>query len=48
MKVIAAALLLFASSAADALAWGFEGHHIAADIAEQFLEPGTADRCASC
>ncbi len=24
------------------LAWGVEGHHIAADIAEQYLEPETA------
>jgi S1/P1 Nuclease len=27
-----------------ALAWGSEGHHIAAEIAEQFLEPSTAHR----
>jgi hypothetical protein len=27
--------------AAPALAWGSEGHHIAAEIAEQFLEPST-------
>jgi hypothetical protein len=25
-----------------ALAWGYEGHHIAAEIAERFLEPSTA------
>lgn len=24
------------------LAWGIEGHHIIADIAEQYLEPATA------
>jgi len=33
--------VLFALTA-HALAWGSEGHHIAAEIAEQFLEPSTA------
>ena len=28
--------------AAPALAWGSEGHHVAVEIAEQFLEPSTA------
>jgi hypothetical protein len=36
------AALLLPASAAPALAWGSEGHHIAAEIAEQFLEPSTA------
>jgi hypothetical protein len=36
------ATLLLPASAAPAHAWGSEGHHIAAEIAEQFLEPSTA------
>jgi S1/P1 Nuclease len=42
------ALVLFLAAAlllpGRALAWGSEGHHIAAEIAEQFLEPSTAHR----
>jgi S1/P1 Nuclease len=33
---------LLSVRAAPAFAWGSEGHHIAAEIAEQFLEPSTA------
>jgi hypothetical protein len=33
---------LLSVPAAPAFAWGSEGHHIAAEIAEQFLEPSTA------
>ena len=43
---VAAVALCFAAllsaPAKPALAWGSEGHHIAAEIAEQFLEPSTA------
>jgi S1/P1 Nuclease len=43
---VAATALCFAAllsaPAAPAFAWGSEGHHIAAEIAEQFLEPLTA------
>jgi S1/P1 Nuclease len=44
-KLSAAALcvaVLLSVRAAPAFAWGSEGHHIAAEIAEQFLEPSTA------
>ncbi len=33
---------LLSAPAAPALAWDSEGHHIAAEIAVQFLEPQTA------
>ena len=39
---IGAALLLLAATTGNALAWGDEGHRIAAEIAEQYLEPATA------
>jgi S1/P1 Nuclease len=39
--LIAAFVLYFASSA-DAFAWGYAGHRIIAEIAEQLLEPETA------
>ena len=32
---------LLSAPSAPALAWGYEGHRIAADIAEQYLEPAT-------
>lgn len=41
MKTIPAVLLLL-SLPTPALAWGSEGHHIVADIAEQYLEPAAA------
>ena len=40
--VIVAALLVLVSSPGYALAWGWEGHRIVAEIAEQYLEPETA------
>jgi hypothetical protein len=43
--VAAAALcssVLMSTPAAPAFAWGSEGHHIAAEIAEQYLDPSTA------
>jgi hypothetical protein len=40
--VRASALLLLLPG--TALAWGSEGHHIIADIAEQYLEPATAQQ----
>jgi hypothetical protein len=39
MKRIIATLILIVASASHAWAWGSEGHHIVAEIAEQFLEP---------
>ena len=42
MKTIAAALLAILGLTGPALAWGSEGHRIAAEIAEQYLEPTTA------
>jgi hypothetical protein len=44
-QAIPKALVLFLAAGlllpGRALAWGSEGHHIAAEIAEQFLEPST-------
>ena len=42
MKAILAALLIVIGLPSPARAWGAEGHRIAAEIAEQFLEPATA------
>lgn len=43
MRPLAAAIfLLIAGTPTGALAWGDEGHRIAAEIAEQYLEPETA------
>ena len=42
IKALVGALALMAALPAVGLAWGVEGHHIAADIAEQYLEPETA------
>ena len=42
-SVVAAFVILVASNV-SALAWGYEGHRIVAEIAEQFLEPETAHR----
>jgi hypothetical protein len=39
LRVLAAALAAFIVLADHALAWGPEGHRIAAEIAEQYLEP---------
>jgi hypothetical protein len=33
---------LYVASSIDAFAWGYTGHRIVAEIAEQFLEPETA------
>ena len=37
-----AAIVLLLASLVDAFAWGYAGHRIIAEIAEQFLEPETA------
>jgi hypothetical protein len=37
-----AALVLLVGSSVEAIAWGYTGHRIIAEIAEQFLEPDTA------
>ena len=37
-----AAFVVLVASNVSALAWGYEGHRIVAEIAEQFLEPETA------
>jgi hypothetical protein len=42
MKTIATALAIVAILTGRALAWGYEGHRIVAEIAEQYLEPVTA------
>jgi hypothetical protein len=39
IKALAAALTIVIAVTSDALAWGTEGHHIVAEIAEQYLEP---------
>jgi hypothetical protein len=39
-----AAFVVLVASNVSALAWGYEGHRIIAEIAEQFLEPETAHR----
>ena len=39
---LGAVLLLLAVMAGDVHAWGYEGHRIVAEIAEQYLEPATA------
>jgi len=41
MKVISTAFLIVLSPPAPALAWGDEGHRIAAEIAERHLNPAT-------
>ena len=38
---LGAVLVLLAGTAGPALAWGYEGHRIVAEIAEQYLEPLT-------
>ena len=42
MKSIISALLFTLATINNALAWGDEGHRIAAEIADQYLEPATA------
>src|SRR6202045_5485533 len=42
MKAITAALLVVLGMTGPALAWGSGGHRIAAEIAEQYLEPAAA------
>ena len=37
-----AAIVLLLASLVDAIAWGYTGHRVIAEIAEQFLEPETA------
>ena len=41
-KALVAAFVVLVASNVNALAWGYEGHRIIAEIAEQFLEPETA------
>jgi hypothetical protein len=41
-KSLLGAFILFFASSVDAFAWGYTGHRIIAEIAEQFLEPETA------
>jgi S1/P1 Nuclease len=41
-NALVAAFVLLVASNVNALAWGYEGHRIVAEIAEQFLEPETA------
>jgi hypothetical protein len=41
-KALVAAFAVLAASNVNAHAWGYEGHRIIAEIAEQFLEPETA------
>ena len=43
-KALVAAFGVLVASNVSALAWGYEGHRIIAEIAEQFLEPETAHR----
>ena len=43
-KALVVAFAVLAASKVDALAWGYEGHRIIAEIAEQFLEPEAAHR----
>ena len=43
-KALVAAFVVLVASNGSALAWGYEGHRIIAEIAEQFLEPETAHR----
>jgi hypothetical protein len=43
-KALVAAFVVLVASNVSALAWGYEGHRIIAEIAEQFLEPETAHR----
>jgi hypothetical protein len=38
-KALVAAFVVLVASNVSALAWGYEGHRIIAEIAEQFLEP---------
>ena len=42
MRLVAFSAILIIASAAQAFAWGSEGHRIVAEIAEQYLEPGPA------
>jgi len=44
MRAAAFALALLVAFTGHALAWGSEGHRIVAEIAEQYLEPETADQ----
>src|SRR5260370_21390068 len=41
-SLVIAAFLSLLLSTASAFAWGSEGHRIVAELAEQYLEPGTA------
>ena len=41
-NALVAAFVLLVASNVSAFAWGYEGHRIIAEIAEQFLEPETA------
>ena len=43
-KALVATFVVLVASNVSALAWGYEGHRIIAEIAEQFLEPETAHR----
>ena len=43
-KALVAAFVILVASNVSALAWGYEGHRIIAEIAEQFLEPEIAHR----
>ena len=43
-SALVAAVVVLVASNVSALAWGYEGHRIIAEIAEQFLEPETAHR----
>jgi hypothetical protein len=42
LKMIAIAVSLLAGFSDQALAWGYEGDRVAAEIAEQYLAPETA------
>jgi hypothetical protein len=42
LKPLAASLLVLLATISHALAWGYDGHRIIADIAEQYLEPAAA------
>jgi hypothetical protein len=44
MKSILTASLLTLATTTQVLAWGSEGHRIVAEIAEQYLEPATAQQ----
>jgi S1/P1 Nuclease len=44
MRSLLAVLVLYLACPGHAFAWGYAGHRIIAEIAEQFLEPTTARR----